>query len=116
MLARLTHSRRAPVLPQFFVVLSVLQVGSDGSSWVPGFFDRNSYQEYLSGWGKSIVVGRARIGGIPMGVINVETRLSEQVKERRLLVVTILCGGCGWCWLRACAPGHAWPGRRKLEQ
>lgn len=56
-----------------------LQVGSDGSSWVPGFFDRNSYQEYLSGWGKSIVVGRARIGGISMGVINVETRLSEQV-------------------------------------
>ncbi|CAM9927826.1 unnamed protein product, partial [Ectocarpus sp. 4 AP-2014] len=55
------------------------KVGSDGSSWVPGFFDRGSYQEYLSGWGKSVVVGRARIGGIPMGVINVETRLSEQV-------------------------------------
>ncbi|CAM9982609.1 unnamed protein product, partial [Hapterophycus canaliculatus] len=51
----------------------------DGSSWVPGFFDRGSYQEYLSGWGKSVVVGRARIGGIPMGVINVETRLSEQI-------------------------------------
>ncbi|CBJ32783.1 Acetyl-CoA carboxylase [Ectocarpus siliculosus] len=55
------------------------KVGSDGSSWVPGFFDRGSYQEYLSGWGKSVVVGRARIGGIPMGVINVETRLSEQI-------------------------------------
>lgn len=35
-------------------------------------------QEYLAGWGKSVVVGRARLGGIPMGVINVETRLSEQ--------------------------------------
>ncbi|CAM9940346.1 unnamed protein product [Pylaiella littoralis] len=55
------------------------KVGSDGSSWLPGFFDRGSYQEYLSGWGKSVVVGRARIGGIPMGVINVETRLSEQI-------------------------------------
>ncbi|CAM9423058.1 unnamed protein product [Ascophyllum nodosum] len=55
------------------------KVGSDGSSWVPGFFDRGSYQEYLSGWGKSVVVGRARLGGIPMGVINVETRLSEQI-------------------------------------
>lgn len=55
-------------------------MGTDGSSWVSGFFDRGSYQEYLSGWGKSVVVGRARIGGIPMGVINVETRLSEQVR------------------------------------
>ncbi len=63
------------------------QVGSDGSSWLPGFFDRGSYQEYLSGWGKSIVVGRARIGGIPMGVINVETRLSEQVREESFCTV-----------------------------
>ena len=28
--------------------------------------------------GKSVVVGRARLGGIPMGVIAVETRLVEQ--------------------------------------
>ncbi|CAM9461200.1 unnamed protein product, partial [Phaeothamnion confervicola] len=53
------------------------RVAPDGS-WVSGFFDRGSYQEYLAGWGKSVVVGRARLGGIPMGVINVETRLSEQ--------------------------------------
>lgn len=63
-----------------FVSYIYIQVGSDGSSWVSGFFDRGSYREYLSGWGKSVVVGRARIGGIPMGVINVETRLSEQVR------------------------------------
>ncbi|KAG5181165.1 acetyl-CoA carboxylase [Tribonema minus] len=53
------------------------RVAPDGS-WVAGFFDRGSYQEYLAGWGKSVVVGRARLGGIPMGIINVETRLSEQ--------------------------------------
>ncbi len=47
-------------------------------SWCSGFFDRESYKEYLAGWGKSVVVGRARLGGIPFGVINVETRLSEQ--------------------------------------
>ncbi len=47
-------------------------------SWRSGFFDRGSYKEYLAGWGKSVVVGRARLGGIPFGVINVETRLTEQ--------------------------------------
>ena len=49
----------------------------DGT-WVSGFFDRNTFKEYLAGWGKSVVVGRARLGGIPMGVIAVETRLVEQ--------------------------------------
>jgi len=44
-----------------------------------GFFDQNSFKEYLSGWGKSVVVGRARLGGIPMGAIAVETRLVEQI-------------------------------------
>jgi len=48
------------------------------SGWVSGFFDRGSFTEYLADWGKSVVVGRARLGGIPMGVIAVETRLVEQ--------------------------------------
>uniref|UniRef100_A0A7S1TGV2 Acetyl-CoA carboxylase n=2 Tax=Compsopogon caeruleus TaxID=31354 RepID=A0A7S1TGV2_9RHOD len=47
---------------------------SDGS-FEAGFFDRDSFKEYLSGWGKSVIVGRARLGGIPVGVIAVETRL-----------------------------------------
>lgn len=51
---------------------------SDGVTWTSGFFDKGSFKEYLSGWGKSVVVGRARLGGIPMGVIAVETRLMEQ--------------------------------------
>lgn len=49
----------------------------DGS-WISGFFDRDSFKEYLAGWGKSVVVGRARLGGIPVGAIAVETRLVEQ--------------------------------------
>jgi len=49
----------------------------DGS-WVSGFFDQGSFEEYLAEWGKSVVIGRARLGGVPMGVIAVETRLSEQ--------------------------------------
>ncbi|TFJ85787.1 hypothetical protein NSK_003291 [Nannochloropsis salina CCMP1776] len=52
-------------------------VGPDGA-FVPGFFDRGSFIETLGGWGKSVVTGRAKLGGIPMGVISVETRLVEQ--------------------------------------
>jgi acetyl-CoA carboxylase/biotin carboxylase 1 len=44
-----------------------------------GFFDTGSFKEYLGGWGKSVVIGRGRLGGIPMGAIAVETRLVEQV-------------------------------------
>jgi len=50
---------------------------ADGT-YVSGFFDRGSFKEYLGGWGKSVVVGRARLGGLPVGVIAVETRLVEQ--------------------------------------
>jgi len=39
-----------------------------------GFFDAGSWTEYLEGWGQTVIVGRARLGGIPMGVIAVETR------------------------------------------
>jgi len=46
--------------------------------WQSGFFDKGTFKEYLAGWGKSVVVGRARLGGVPMGVIAVETRLSER--------------------------------------
>lgn len=43
-----------------------------------GFFDTGSWVEYLEGWGRTVVVGRARLGGIPMGVIAVETRSVER--------------------------------------
>jgi acetyl-CoA carboxylase/biotin carboxylase 1 len=43
-----------------------------------GFFDEGSFREYLEGWGRSVVVGRAKLGGIPMGVIAVETRNVER--------------------------------------
>ncbi|KAK9465746.1 acetyl-CoA carboxylase [Lipomyces arxii] len=44
-----------------------------------GMFDRDSFQETLSGWARTVVVGRARLGGIPVGVISVETRSVENV-------------------------------------
>ncbi|OCB90590.1 acetyl CoA carboxylase [Sanghuangporus baumii] len=49
------------------------------SEWLNGFFDRGSFQETLGGWAQTVVVGRARLGGLPMGVIAVETRTIERV-------------------------------------
>jgi len=44
-----------------------------------GLFDKNSFEEALGGWARTVVVGRARLGGIPVGVIGVETRSVENV-------------------------------------
>lgn len=44
-----------------------------------GFFDKYSWRETLEAWAKTVVVGRARLGGVPTGVIAVETRLTERV-------------------------------------
>ncbi|KAJ1656041.1 acetyl-coenzyme-A carboxylase [Dispira simplex] len=48
-------------------------------TWLSGFFDRDSFVETLGGWARTVVVGRARLGGIPMGVIAVESRSVEMV-------------------------------------
>jgi len=48
-----------------------------GGEFQPGFFDVGSFTETLGGWGKTVVTGRARLGGIPAGIIAVETRLQE---------------------------------------
>ena len=40
----------------------------------PGLFDTGSFQESQKDWAKTVVVGRARLGEIPVGVIGVETR------------------------------------------
>ena len=46
--------------------------------WQSGFFDKDSFHETLGGWGKSVVVGRGKLGGIPVGCIAVETRLVDR--------------------------------------
>lgn len=53
-------------------------INQQDGSYVSGFFDKGSFKEYLGGWGKSVVVGRARLGGMNVGVIAVETRTVEQ--------------------------------------
>ena len=47
--------------------------------WVSGFFDQGSFTETLAGWARTVICGRARLGGIPIGVIAVETRAVESV-------------------------------------
>ena len=42
-----------------------------------GFFDVGSFDEILKQWAETVVAGRARLGGIPVGVICVETRTME---------------------------------------
>lgn len=54
------------------------EVLPDGS-WVSGFFDRGSFFETLGGWARTVVTGRARLGGVPVGVIAVETRQVQKV-------------------------------------
>jgi len=54
-------------------------VTSPEGEWISGFFDKDSFTETLAGWAKTVVCGRARLGGIPVGVIAVETRTVENV-------------------------------------
>ncbi|KAH7329548.1 acetyl-CoA carboxylase [Stachybotrys elegans] len=52
---------------------------NDDGSFESGLFDKDSFVETLGGWARTVVVGRARLGGIPMGVIGVETRSVENI-------------------------------------
>ncbi|EEA26014.1 acetyl-coenzyme-A carboxylase [Talaromyces marneffei ATCC 18224] len=47
--------------------------------FLTGLFDKDSFEESLGGWARTVVVGRARLGGIPMGVIAVESRSVDNV-------------------------------------
>ncbi|KAL6432779.1 hypothetical protein ACFW04_006277 [Cataglyphis niger] len=50
---------------------------NDSNVWESGFFDRGSWHEIMRPWAQTVVTGRARLGGIPCGVIAVETRTVE---------------------------------------
>ena len=67
---------KGPYDPRWFIEGKHDEASND---WLSGFFDKGSFQETLSGWAQTVVVGRARLGGIPMGVIAVETRTIERV-------------------------------------
>ncbi len=60
--------------------VSTAEIASDpraliiGAGGEPGLLDSGSWTEYLECWAKSVIVGRGRLGGLPVGVICTETR------------------------------------------
>nr|ASZ00196.1 acetyl-CoA carboxylase 1 [California macrophylla] len=53
---------------------------SDGNGkWLGGIFDKDSFVETLEGWARTVVTGRAKLGGIPVGIVAVETQTVMQV-------------------------------------
>uniref|UniRef100_A0A0A9YFN2 Acetyl-CoA carboxylase n=3 Tax=Lygus hesperus TaxID=30085 RepID=A0A0A9YFN2_LYGHE len=52
---------------------------SNPDTWESGFFDHGSWDEIMRPWAQTVVTGRARLGGIPVGVIAVETRTVEVI-------------------------------------
>ncbi|KAJ1972613.1 acetyl-coenzyme-A carboxylase, partial [Dimargaris cristalligena] len=71
---------RGPCDPRLFLAGTTEEDPATGESrWLSGFFDRDSFVETLGGWARTVVVGRARLGGIPMGVIAVESRSVDMV-------------------------------------
>uniref|UniRef100_A0A1D1YN11 Acetyl-CoA carboxylase 1 n=1 Tax=Anthurium amnicola TaxID=1678845 RepID=A0A1D1YN11_9ARAE len=47
--------------------------------WLGGIFDKDTFVETLEGWAKTVVTGRAKLGGIPVGIVSVETQTVMQV-------------------------------------
>eukprot|EP00536_Pseudo-nitzschia_multiseries_P005377 jgi/Psemu1/318630/estExt_fgenesh1_pm.C_1000011 len=73
----------------------------DSGVWQSGFFDKGSFKEALAGWAKTVVVGRARLGGIPMGVVITENRTAENIKpadpaDVKASEAVIQEAGCVW--------------------
>ncbi|XP_058809434.1 acetyl-CoA carboxylase isoform X4 [Phymastichus coffea] len=66
---------KAPYDPR--LMLEGRQHPNDSTVWESGFFDRGSWQEIMRPWAQTVIAGRAMLGGIPCGVIAVETRSVE---------------------------------------
>ncbi|CAL1538931.1 unnamed protein product [Lymnaea stagnalis] len=63
---------RAPYDPRW-----MLAGRKDNGKRMSGFFDAGSFDEIMQPWAQTVVAGRARLGGIPVGVVAVETRSVE---------------------------------------
>jgi acetyl-CoA carboxylase/biotin carboxylase 1 len=57
---------------------AICGLDNGGGKWLSGIFDKGSFTETLEGWAKTVVTGRARLGGIPVAVIAVETQTVMQ--------------------------------------
>ena len=47
-------------------------------TWQAGLFDKGSWLESQAGWARTVVTGRARLAGMPVGVIAVETQTVQR--------------------------------------
>uniref|UniRef100_A0A7S4BXK4 Acetyl-CoA carboxylase n=1 Tax=Chrysotila carterae TaxID=13221 RepID=A0A7S4BXK4_CHRCT len=56
----------------------LLTGGEQSGAFKEGLLDANSFVEYLPHWAKTVVVGRGRLGGMPVGVIITENRTVEK--------------------------------------
>jgi acetyl-CoA carboxylase/biotin carboxylase 1 len=68
-----------PPQKQAYDVRWMIAGKQDGDDFQAGLFDKDSFVETLGGWARTVVVGRARLAGIPMGVIAVESRSVENI-------------------------------------
>lgn len=66
---------KAPYDPRW--MLAGRENPNNPGEWESGFFDLDSWDEIMEPWAQTVVCGRARLGGIPVGVIAVETRTVE---------------------------------------
>ncbi|KAF5178012.1 Acetyl-coa carboxylase [Thalictrum thalictroides] len=51
---------------------------NNSGRWFGGIFDKESFVETLEGWARTVVTGRAKLGGIPVGIVAVETQTVMQ--------------------------------------
>ena len=51
----------------------------DSRELVAGLFDRDSVDEILAGWAKGIIVGRARLNGLPLGFITAQNHATDLI-------------------------------------
>nr|GMC52546.1 acetyl-CoA carboxylase 1-like [Ipomoea batatas] len=58
---------------------AICGVKDASGKWLGGMFDKDSFVEALEGWARTVVTGRAKLGGIPVGIVAVETQTMMQV-------------------------------------
>ncbi|KAG5391557.1 hypothetical protein IGI04_021520 [Brassica rapa subsp. trilocularis] len=58
---------------------AIAGVNDNAGKWLGGIFDKNSFMETLEGWARTVVTGRAKLGGVPVGVVAVETQTVTQI-------------------------------------
>ncbi|XP_010538957.1 PREDICTED: acetyl-CoA carboxylase 1 [Tarenaya hassleriana] len=58
---------------------AIAGITDSSGKWLGGIFDKDSFVETLESWARTVVTGRAKLGGIPVGVVAVETQTVMQI-------------------------------------